>query len=195
MDTSAEIKSQIVDAATTRICQYGCNKTTMAEIAKDCGMSAGNIYRFFDGKKEILAEIAHHCFTQIEDCLRAVLRRPGLSATERLEAFTLETLRSVYGMCANRPKINETVELISDERADLVARHKEVRQSLVAEILAEGNRSGEFEVEDVVGTAGAILIATSFFASPVLTGQTPLEELEQEAKGLAKLLVRGLGKR
>jgi AcrR family transcriptional regulator len=195
MDASAEIKNQILDAATTRICQYGCNKTTMAEIGKDCGMSAGNIYRFFDGKKEILAEIANHCLRQIEDALRAVLRRPGLRATERLEAFTLETLRSVYGMCASRPRISETVELISDERADLVARHQEVKQSLITEILAEGNRSGEFDVEDVVATAGLILVATSFFASPVFMGKTPLEELEQEAKGLTKLLVRGLGGR
>ena len=38
--TVDEIKNQILDAAFARFGQYGLGKTTMAEIAKDCDMSA-----------------------------------------------------------------------------------------------------------------------------------------------------------
>lgn len=35
----------ILKAAVNRFREYGYNKTTMAEIAKDIGMSTANIYR------------------------------------------------------------------------------------------------------------------------------------------------------
>ena len=45
--TKSKTREQILDAAMNRIKHYGYGKTTMSEIAGDCGMSAGNIYRFF----------------------------------------------------------------------------------------------------------------------------------------------------
>ena len=45
-----KIKEQIMAAAGKRFLQYGFNKTTMGEIAKDCHMSAANIYRFLKAK-------------------------------------------------------------------------------------------------------------------------------------------------
>ena len=51
--TIEEIQQLILTAAQERFSQFGFNKTTMAEIAKDCKMSASNIYRFFDNKLEI----------------------------------------------------------------------------------------------------------------------------------------------
>ncbi|NOQ82264.1 MAG: TetR family transcriptional regulator, partial [Methylophaga sp.] len=42
--TEIDTRSQILSATEIRFSQYGYNKTTMAEIAKDCGMSAANLY-------------------------------------------------------------------------------------------------------------------------------------------------------
>ena len=39
----ADPREAILKAAADRILHYGYNKTTMSEIAADCGMSAGNI--------------------------------------------------------------------------------------------------------------------------------------------------------
>ncbi|GAV21360.1 bacterial regulatory proteins, TetR family [Mariprofundus micogutta] len=39
-------KERIVAAARQRFSHYGYGKTTMAEIASDCQMSVGNLYRF-----------------------------------------------------------------------------------------------------------------------------------------------------
>ena len=46
-------REAILRAAADRILHYGYNKTTMSEIAADCGMSAGNIYRFYPSKIDI----------------------------------------------------------------------------------------------------------------------------------------------
>ena len=39
-----------MNAAWERFVQYGFVKTTMAEIARDCGMSAANLYMFQSNK-------------------------------------------------------------------------------------------------------------------------------------------------
>jgi hypothetical protein len=79
----------------------------------------------------------------------------------------------------------------------LVASHLKVQQSLIAEILAEGNRTGDFSVPDVLGTARAFLAATTKFITPTshILGAFELKELENEAREVVQLLVQGLAKR
>ena len=52
-----EIQQRILHAAEERFQQYGYNKTTMAEIARDCDMSAANLYRYFENKLAIGAAL------------------------------------------------------------------------------------------------------------------------------------------
>jgi len=187
-----ETRARILGAAMTRIMQYGFNKTTMAEIAGDCEMSAANIYRFFENKGAIVAELASGCFRDKEEGLREVLRRPGLTATERLEEFVFHVLRHCHAMLSEQPKAIEVLAYISSERHDIIDRHKEVKQSLLAEILAEGNRNGEFVLPDVVATAEAFLQATIFFSCPINFDKRSLADLEREARAVINLLVRGM---
>ncbi len=196
METTEETKSRILSAAEKRFRQYGFNKTTMAEIAKDCGMSAANIYRFYESKQDIVVEIATSCFRETEDSLReVVLRRPGLTASKRVEAFVLQLLHDTHDLHANSPKIYELVEFITMERFDLVNSHIEVKQSLLAEILAEGNKNGEFDVKDIFYTAEMVLKATIMFYFPVFSNIFPAEEMKRFAKGVVDLLLTGLEKR
>jgi AcrR family transcriptional regulator len=50
-------KSQIVDAAWTCFARNGYHRTTMQDIATEAGLSAGAIYRYFDGKEAVLVAI------------------------------------------------------------------------------------------------------------------------------------------
>lgn len=194
METQEEIRQRIFAAADARFRQYGFNKTTMAEIAEDCGMSPANIYRFYSSKNEIVAEMATACFRKKEDALREILHAPGLSAAEKLEAFVLETMRITHARVSEQPKVKEVVDCICRDRVDLVSRHGEIKQSLIAEILAEGNRSGEFEVPDIVAAAETILQATVLAEDHLFVGKYPVAELERIVRGIVRLLIRGLKK-
>lgn len=197
MDSSDIVKKQIVEMAQARFSRYGFGKTGVAEIAKDCGMSAANLYRYFESKEAIGAEIANLCLCTKEAHLREVLRRPGLSASQRLEAFLVENLRYVHRLLSDQPHLSELVEFISKERADLFERHKEVQRSLLAEILAEGNRTGDFDVPDIVHTAGTIQTMTiKFYFPPLLQLEAkPIGLQEEEVRDATALLIRGLARR
>ncbi len=195
--TSEEIKNQILDAAFERFGRYGFGKTTMAEIARDCDMSAGNLYRYYPNKKEIAADCAGRCMKNAEDLWRKILKQPGLSPHKRLTAIVVEKLNYLHQQFSDHPPLFELVMYVSGERGDLVDSHLKVQQSLVAEILAEGNRAGDFSVPDVLGTARVFLAATTKYITPTshLLGAFKLEELEDEAREVVQLLIQGLAMR
>ncbi len=196
--TTEQIRDQILDAAMERFGRYGWGKTTMAEIAKDCEMSAGNLYRYYENKKEIGAGCAERCMKSSEALWRDVLNKPGLTAADRLREAIVAKVGNLYKEFSERPPLFELVIFVSKERRDLVTRHEAAQQSLIAEILAEGNRTGEFDVPDVLKTAKSILGATFKFIAPHYMGSLAhisLEDLEHEARQVVDLLVRGLAKR
>jgi AcrR family transcriptional regulator len=193
--TSEEIKDQILDAAFERFGRYGFGKTTMVEIAKDCDMSAGNLYRYYLNKKEIAADCAGRCMKNAEDLWREILKQPDLSPAERLTIIVVKKLDYLHQQFSDHPPLFELVMYISGERGDLVGRHMGVLQSLVAEVLAEGNRTGDFHVPDVLETARVFLAATTKFIAPHFMGGLDLKESEKEAREVVQLLVQGLAQR
>lgn len=50
-------KGQIIDAAWICFARNGYHRTTMQDIATEAGISAGAIYRYFDGKEAVLVAI------------------------------------------------------------------------------------------------------------------------------------------
>lgn len=196
MTAAPEIKQQIIDVADKRFRRYGFGKTTMAEIAKDCNMSAANLYRYFENKETIGVAICQMCLSEKEMLGKAVLKREGLNAAGRLEAFFFEILQYTHNLCANDHHLLELVAFISREHLDLVKRHQETLRAFVAEILAEGNRSGEFDVTDIVAKADTILLAMiHFYYPPLVMMQTyTFEELIQAQKAVVTLLIQGLVK-
>ena len=191
-NTQAEIKNKILEAAHARFGQYGMGKTTMAEIASDCDMSVGNLYRYYENKTQIGIDCCLGCLAEKKALLREVLSRPNLTAGQRLEVFVLETLHYLHGQFSEQPRLFELVIFISTERKDLVGKHLKELQSLLTEILSEGNKTGEFDVPDVLTTSEMILAATMKFTAPHFMSLFPLEQLEHEAKGVVQLLTRGL---
>jgi len=193
-ENTEEVRQRILQAAEERFLTYGYGKTTMAEIAKDSAMSAANLYRYFENKLDIGACLTQQCMAQQLDVQREVVRRPGLPAAKRLEEFVLAKLRYTYESCDCDDKINELVAIITSEKKDIVHQKVLTEQSLVAEILSEGNKSGEFDIDDVLKTAQAVQAATIKFGVPVFMNLYPLDEFEKIAIGVVQLILRGLQK-
>lgn len=71
-------RQQILNAAESCFRQHGFHATSMAEIAKSFGMSAGNIYRFFDSKEAIILALIDRDLEQIRDDLSQLAHRSDL---------------------------------------------------------------------------------------------------------------------
>ena len=185
------ISDTILAAAMRRFEQFGYSKTTMAEIAADCDMSAANIYRYFENKLEIGAQLARRCLSQECAALTEVVNT-ATSASARLQEFLLGSLRFTYQRWADQPRINELVEAIARERTDVVQEHLRARQELVIKLIHEGNSNGEFSVEDPQRSAEAILVAGTVFDVPLFMHLHTYEKFESMAKNVAHLVLHGL---
>ena len=76
-------RRQILDAAEDCFRRHGFHNTSMAEIAKSFGMSAGHIYNYFDSKEAIIAAIVER---DLEDFM---LRATALQAADDIRAAML----------------------------------------------------------------------------------------------------------
>jgi AcrR family transcriptional regulator len=187
--------AQIVAAARKRFQHFGYGKTSMAEIAADCGMSPGNLYRFFPGKLDIAEAIASDDYQAHLAHLRKLAGKPGLSARQKLRDFLVEGLRRTYARFQKDPRALELARVIAAERPGFADWMAECERAIMVDLMEEAEAQGEFSVADKNFTAETIQSATLKFRVPQLWSQASLARLERELDGVLKLLLEGLAAR
>ncbi len=192
MTEKDDTREQIIQAARKRFLHYGYGKTTMAEIAKDCDMSPGNLYRFFEGKLDLAEEIARRASVETMEELARAVRAPGKGATEALRDYLFGKLRVTYTNLEKDPKIIELAQTVSAERPQFSNEMLSRERAILMEILANGRELGEFAASDVAFTAEMIQSATMKFSYPQLWTRLTLENLERELGGVFDLVLGGL---
>lgn len=186
---------RILDAAWERLSHYGLSKTTMAEIASDCGMSAANLYRYFKNKNEIASACCTRAMEQARDELREVVSENRLSATEKLKSYAARMAEMNVERAAGKTRIGELVANMTENNSDIIFQKISWHQSLIAEILAQGNASGEFQVPDVLDAAEKIYASLVLFDVPLFAGLFQPERYSKLAEELVDFLIIGIGKR
>lgn len=187
-------REQILNAAHERFRHYGYNKTTMAEIAGDCDMSAANLYRYFANKQDIAAHLAARCLGKDEVRLHTAANAAA-TAAQCLVNYIAETLACTYERCASDPLINQVVEAIGRERRDVIDAHTKIKLGQIAALLERGIADGEFDPIDVRETAEAILAATVLFDVPLLVQMYAKEELERVGAAVSRMVLRSVERR
>jgi AcrR family transcriptional regulator len=187
------VRSQIVDAAKKRFSHFGYAKTTMAEVATDCCMSPGNLYRFFPGKLDIAEAIATEDYTKHLEVLRKIAVTPGKNARERLHDLLFEELRRTYHKLEKDPRAFEMARVISTERVSFANWMLANERKILVELLEESERRGEYVPPgDKEVIAEMIQSATMKFRYPQLWSKLTLPALERELEGVLQLIVNGL---
>jgi AcrR family transcriptional regulator len=192
MSVSDNTRQRIIEAAKKRFTHYGYGKTTMADLAVDCDMSPGNLYRYFPGKLDIAEEIAREASIRTAEELSRLLTQPGRSAAERLHEFLFQDLRETFRTLERDPKIVEMVQIITTERPQFHNEGLKREREVLRRIVELGNVSGEFSAADPDLVAEMIQAATMKFSYPQLFSRLPLERLERELEGVYQIIVAGL---
>ncbi|MDX8392299.1 MAG: TetR/AcrR family transcriptional regulator [Mariprofundaceae bacterium] len=181
----------ILDAADARFADYGYNKTTMAEIAQDCGMSVGNLYRHFKNKESI-------ALTSMQRWLQSKLDA-GIDAAEKehdarqaLSVFLQTRLRIGHGHYADTRHLFDMMGLIDSGHRDLLFDYEARVIEALADILRRGITQGCFKHCDAGQTAYDIHQATLRYNSPLNLKFNELNTLQSDLSRLIDLLCKGL---
>jgi AcrR family transcriptional regulator len=186
------IREQIVQAAKKRFSHFGYAKTTMAEVATDCAMSPGNLYRFYPGKLDIAEAIATEDYAKHLEHMRKLAVAPGKDGRQRLHDLLFEELRRTYQKLEKDPRAYEMALVISRERPEFANWMLHEERKILIELMDESERRGEFKIEDKEMTAEMVQSATMKFRYPQLWSKLTLPKLERELEGVLNLLINGL---
>jgi AcrR family transcriptional regulator len=190
-----DVRRRILSAAGARFSRYGYAKTNVAEIAADCRMSPGNLYRYFKNKADIAEVIMREAMDEVLDELRSVFDLAHLSAAERFREFVVREMHFTYNQLQTYPTLQEQVRDPLGKGPMLAQEYLARSCGLLAEILRDGAARGEFMVEDPDAVASYIQDATLKFRYPQLHVRSSLAELEPQLDGVIDLVLGGLLKR
>lgn len=154
-------KRQILDAAWSCFARNGYHHTTMQDVATEAGISAGAIYRYFDGKEAVL--------TAINERSQA-LSRVLVAATGGSDGDPIRSLALLGGAMMrffDDPEF-ETIARINIEIWPELLRHEELRdrvgdelrfwRGVVTRLLAEAKARGDLREGVDAEAAAEILI-------------------------------------
>jgi AcrR family transcriptional regulator len=186
---------KILKAASERIRHFGYAKTTMAEIAADLRMSAGNLYRFFASKLDIAEALARERREVEFKLYAAIVQRSDLSAREKLKTVLMDDAERIRATSTDQPRIVEISDIIARERPGFWADSLAEERVYLREILNEGIANGEFEpVQDVDKLADTIQSAIYKFRTPSFSSRMSEDDLKRDLGAVLDIVLSGLAK-
>jgi AcrR family transcriptional regulator len=192
MDEKTATRDRILQAAMNRIKHYGYGKTTMAEIAADCDMSPGNIYRFFEAKIDIAEAMARKHYAEEQAEMAAIARKKEWPADKRLREIFFKRMRDSFCMFEENAKILEVAEVLVRERPLFSNEQLALERVFLSALLEEGEQAGLFAPGDHMFNAEMMQAATMKFGVPQLFSKLTLPKLERELEGVLNLILHGI---
>ncbi len=200
--SDCEARRAILQAARDRFLHYGYKKTTIEEIASDASVGKGTVYLHFASKEEILLTIARDVKRSVTEQMRAIaasLAKPE----EKLRRMVLAKIISVHDAAFST---THGIDIVDDMLRPKVMQcgraEQEAQTEILASILAEGERVGDFSLNgrDVREAAELFAMAYMSFFPPYLTGcyqdQAHCQKrLEEKVTRMTEFLLNGLRRR
>ncbi|HXV30687.1 MAG TPA: TetR family transcriptional regulator [Sinorhizobium sp.] len=191
--TRQENITRILDSAERLFRHYGYSKTNVADIARDLDMSPANIYRFFASKTEIHQALCARILTAGYQQVLEISRMP-LSAAERLRRCALARHKFTVETMLDEQKVHEMVVVAIERDWHVIEKHIDGIAELLADIIRDGIRSGEFADQDPEVAARCFDASLVTLCHPQMVAQclakqnraTPDELIEFAIKALTK---------
>lgn len=154
---SAQRKNAILEAAVTCFIENGYHQTGVRDIAKKAGVSLGNLYNYFAGKTEVLAEIAAIERAELEPFLQILAK--DAPALDVLEEFAPAYTRHLSAPETIILALEITVEAIREPNiADLFKESRSRLISALGQVLERGANEGSMrKTQSATETAHLIL--------------------------------------
>lgn len=184
-------RQQILEAANTYFRQYGYGKTTVADLAKEIGLSTAYIYKFFESKQAIGDAVVRQVLTGIGDEVCRIAQRQEAAATRlRLIFLTIAKLGS-EAVCHDR-KAHDLAVTACVEKWQSVDDYQTALTATIRALIAEGRELGEFERKTPIAeTCAAIMYTLELFSMPLFLEQIT-DDPVRKAESIANLVLRSL---
>lgn len=192
LDERSDTRTRILDVADRLFRHYGYAKTTVADMARELGMSPANVYRFFASKLEIVEAMARRMLDERHLYNLTIVAGPG-SASERLTRFVVDNHRLSLEAFASDPKAYEIVEVAMTQQWDVIDDHLRRMADVLETLIRDGVERGEFPPQrDPRRSAALFRQAMVSLFHPTVLLQCTKDAERAGPEELAEFIIRAL---
>ena len=191
--TRQENITRILDAAERLFRHYGYSKTTVADVARDLGMSPANIYRFFASKVEIHQAICGRMLAMSYE-LAANICHQKISASDRLRQYVRSQYQLTLDMMLDQQKVHEMVIVAIERDWHVIEKHIDSIHALLADVIRDGIAAGEFAEQDPEIASRCFGAATINLCHPQMVAQCLAKTNRATVDELIEFAIRALRK-
>ena len=167
MATKDETRDAILSAAKRLFRRYGPVKTSMADIAREVGMSAPNLYNFFPSRDAIIEAIGtHELIVLQQEITDAVSKTSGDWA--RLSVLFLSTARHMHDKLGNEKDILQLQALEKKNRWKFVEDFHAFLRRTAETMLRDAISAGRIDHDDPGAAISALFDCMVSAWDPVL---------------------------
>jgi len=167
-----ETRRRIVETANELFHVYGYQKTTVADIARELGMSPANVYRFFASKADLTRAVTSLVTANLRAVMTGEDEKSDLSAAERLRAMVRRHFHHTRDRYTDNRKIHDLLEAAMEEAWDEIEIHKAAMRASFASAIRAGIDAGEFAEQDPETAAMLFQHSLIMFFHPALIAQS-----------------------
>lgn len=188
---TADTATRILEVAEAQFRHYGYSKTTVADVAKELGMSPANIYRFFASKAELLEGVCARLLGQSQKLAEDCAALP-FSAEERLRRYSMAQFQFTVATMMDDRKVHEMAVVAIEQSWGVIDQHIDEIQAILARIIADGIENGEFAEGDPAHLARCFGAATSPLHHPQMVAQCIGKNNRASPENLTEFAIRAL---
>ncbi|MGO4567258.1 TetR family transcriptional regulator [Rhizobium sp. 2YAF20] len=185
--------TRILDSAERLFRHYGYGKTTVADIARDLGMSTANIYRFFGSKTEIHQAVCGRMLEMSYNMALSISRLP-ISASDRLRQYVNAQFKMTVEVMLDEEKVHEMVIVAIERDWHVIEKHVDRIHDIIADVIREGIAAGEFAEQDASAASKCFGAATVTLCHPQMVAQCLSKENRAMPDDLIEYAIRALKK-
>lgn len=191
MNDSALTPERILDAAEEVLRRYGPAKTTVVDVARFLEVSHGSIYRHFPSKAALRDAVAARWLHRVSLPLAEIAAAEG-TAVERLQRWLEQLIRLKRQKVLDDPELFATYQAIGQEASQVVQAHVDELVQQLAQIIASGIASQEFQVFYPRQAAQAVFNATVRFHHPAHAAEWSHPQINAAFAQVWSLVLAGL---
>jgi AcrR family transcriptional regulator len=189
-------RARIEEVAERLFRSMGYQKTAVADIARELGMSPANVYRFYPSKSAINEAIAARLLGGLEAGAWDIARGQG-PASERLRRLLRHLHTQHLSLFYAERRLHDMVTAAMAEAWGVIDRFIHSITGAIRHVVMDGIASGEFARLDPEQTAITIKQAIMVFNHPALVTECLAErmteaEMSAQSEHMSEFLLRAL---
>jgi AcrR family transcriptional regulator len=180
LDNEDDARERLLDAAEACFDRFGLRRTTIDDVAREAKVSRSTVYRYFDGRGDLIVAAYLRESQAVNDKVKALMSQPGTFAERAVEAImrSIDSIRS--GKYLPLMLSSEGALLASKAITASTAFYESCRETMgpfFEQAKLDGDVRPELALDDFIEWTLRIIFSFAMFDSPAPRSAQSLRQL------------------